>query len=154
MTDSAWPDSYIDWARNAKPVLAQQVATSLRNLLLPNSLPADETKELAEQAALEAFNLAYGHQRDPGYFQDENQFKLWLGTVAFREALRLLLRHDRVEPQLHALPGDQCQLLGMVYLDRLFYGDVAPILRIRPDEVRQQQQNALNALFQLLRQKG
>jgi DNA-directed RNA polymerase specialized sigma24 family protein len=148
----AWPDDYIDWGRRARDELRQQVAAALNSLLSPHPLPGEEIKELVDLAVLEAFNLAYGHQRDPEYFPDESRFRLWLGVVAVREAVRLLLRHDRVEPRLHQLPTDQYRLLGMVYLDRLIYGDVATVLQLSADEVRRRCYEALQALCRLPRQ--
>ncbi len=145
-----WPDDYIDWGGRGRDDLRQQVESALNSLLSPNPLPDEEIKELVDLAVLEAFNLAYGHQRDPEYFQDESQFRLWLCVVAVREAVRLLLRHDRVEPRLHQLPTDQYRLLGMVYLDRLIYGDVAAVLHMSSDEVRRRCYEALQALCQLL----
>ena len=97
--------------------------------------------------------MAYGHRRHPGYFQDIAEFRDWLNEVASREAMRLFLRHGQVEPRFNLLPVDQRRLLGMVLIDGLHHGKAAAFLRIDPGEVGQRIQEALTALFRLLRDR-
>jgi hypothetical protein len=95
MTVPPWPDRYIDWGRSARPRLKQRVQASSQAMLPPRFLSDADISELTEAAILEAFNFAYRHQRDPQYFQDEDQFNRWLTVFGLREALQLLLRSLR-----------------------------------------------------------
>jgi DNA-directed RNA polymerase specialized sigma24 family protein len=145
-----WPDDYIDWALRIRPQLPQQVGSPWRGLLSRNARLLAEVSELADQAAREAFDLAYGHYRHESYFASETQFRVWLVVIAEREMVRLLLRHEEVEPAFNRLSADHRRLLGMVYLDRLPSGDVTAVLQFPPEEIGRRTREALTELLRLL----
>jgi RNA polymerase sigma factor (sigma-70 family) len=109
-----------------------------------------DVSDLAEQAAHEALNQAYDLRRYPEYFQDAPEFQRWLAVVASRRALRLLLQHAPVGRALNLLPAGQRRILGLVYLDKLNYSDIAHILGIPAEEASRRRQEALDTLRQLL----
>jgi hypothetical protein len=146
-----WPDDYIDWGLKLRPQVAQSTRHQLDILLQRNPLLSLAVNDLAEQAAQRAFNEANDRRRFPGYFQDEAQFWRWLNVVALREAHALLLGHADVVLYLRRLSGEHRRLLGMMFLDRLPYGDIAAVLRVTADEARQRGQAAVGAFWDLLR---
>jgi hypothetical protein len=78
------------------------------------------------------------------------QLGRWLVAVGFREAMRLLLGIDEIQPELDRLSdADRC-LLGMMYADRLGYDDLARILLEEETVIRQRCQEARQALWNVL----
>jgi hypothetical protein len=148
---SVWPDDYIDWALQSRPPVLGVVAHTLDTLLrgAAQRLRRDIGR-LAERSVTAAFRRAHRRQQYPRYFRDQAGFQRWLGMVAVRQALRLLLRHRFVRRPLNLLPDDQRQVLGMLYLDQLTYGDLASILQVSQEQVRLREREALDALRQLL----
>jgi hypothetical protein len=78
------------------------------------------------------------------------QFRRWLITVAYREALRLLPDRRSVEPRLYQLPDHQRCMLQWLYIDQLSYRQLAETLRITPAEARNQGRAAYQAFRQIL----
>jgi hypothetical protein len=148
-----WPEDYIEWARRARPLALAGVRNGLAlHLSGSPGWSAEEIARLAEQAVRYAFDVANDRRRYREYFHNETEFRLWLTTIALREALRLLLRRPSVEHRLDRLSADLRRVLGMVYLDQLPPGDIAPVFRLSPEEVRGREREALEALFRLLRE--
>ena len=146
-----WPDDYIDWALQARPDVLTVVHGAL-DVLLTRAAPRlrRAIPELSDRATRAAFRQAYRLRHYPEYFRDRAEFRRWLGVVAIRQAIRLLLRRRLVGRALNLLPGDQRRVLGMIYLDQLSYGDVAAVLQIPAEQVHQRAAAALQALRQLL----
>jgi hypothetical protein len=148
-----WLDDYIDWAADAQPWIVQLIQRRL-DLLMQHYLlwSSAETTGLAQEVMTEVINIANDHyfHRDPDYFDQRAQFRTWAQTVALRVMLGRLLRHPVVAPRLGLLAHDQRRLLGMQYLDHLSVGDIAGILRVSLDDVRQRCQGALEAFWQIL----
>jgi DNA-directed RNA polymerase specialized sigma24 family protein len=147
-----WPDDYVDWALRVRPALDQQLRSQLEARLSERGQSIISIDELVEQARREAFDLAYSHCRHANYFANETEFRVWLTIVAFREVLRLLVRHEELEPWLNRLSAAQRRLLGMVYLDRLPAGDAASLLRLPPEEIARRARETLDDLLQMVRQ--
>jgi hypothetical protein len=148
-----WPDDYIAWAVRARPNAVQGIKGMLNQHLHTNPQWTEAgVAALAEQATRHAFDVANDHCRHPEYCRTEAEFKVWVRTVALNEVLRLLIRHRFGEPRCQLLSADQRRLLGMRYLDQLPPGDVAGVLRVSADEVREQANQALDAFFQMLGQ--
>jgi hypothetical protein len=146
-----WPDDYIDWAGRIRPAVAQRMKLWLGRRLSTNpQWTASGIENLAEQATRHAFDKANDHRRYSEYVGSEAEFSVWVITVVLNEVLRLLIRHRLGEPRFLLLPAVQRRLLGMRFLDQLPPGDVAAVLRISADQVREEAQQALDAFFQIL----
>jgi hypothetical protein len=83
-------------------------------------------------------------------FANRLQFRRWLITVAYREALRLLPGHRLVERWFYQLPDDQRCVLQWLYIDQLTYRQLAETLRNTPAEARNQGRTAYQAFRQIL----
>jgi len=148
-----WPDDYIAWAQAARPIVLRGLKRLMNRHLHTNpQWTRVVITALAEQATRHAFDVANDRRRYAGYCSTEAGFRVWVYTVALNEALRLLIRHRLGEPRVQLLSADQRRVLGMRFLDHLPSGDVAGILHISPDAVRQQTDQALEALFKILGQ--
>jgi DNA-directed RNA polymerase specialized sigma24 family protein len=146
-----WPDDYIDWALRARPPVTQSTHRWLDTLLGRHPRLSLEAGSLAEEATQEVFRLAAGRRQIAEYLPDEMAFRRWVGALVLLEALRRLLGHAEVGPELDRLTSEQRRLLGMRYLDRLPPGDVAAILGLSTEQVQRQSQDALQRLWDLLR---
>jgi hypothetical protein len=148
-----WPDDYIAWALGARPIVVGGIERELYRHLFTNPQWTEaETATLADQATRHAFDMANDHRRYPAYFRTEAEFRVWVYTVALNETLRLLIRHRLGESRFKHLSADQRRMLGLRYLDQLPPGDVAGVLHVSAEEVRQQVNQALDAFFQILGQ--
>jgi DNA-directed RNA polymerase specialized sigma24 family protein len=105
---------------------------------------------LAEQATRHTFDLANDHRLYPDYCRTQDEFRLWVFTLALNETLRQLIRHRLGQARFLLLSADQRRLLGMRYLDQLPPGDVAGVLHLGADAVREQTRQALDAFFEIL----
>jgi hypothetical protein len=148
-----WPDDYIAWAQSARPFLAEGIKRLLNRYLGTSpQWTVERVTALAEQATRYAFDVANDHRRYPEYCRTEAEFRIWAHTVGLNEVLRLLIRHRLGEPHFQRLSADQRRLLGMRYLDQLPPGDMAGVLRVSGEEVREGTKQALEAFFQRLEQ--
>jgi DNA-directed RNA polymerase specialized sigma24 family protein len=144
-----WPDDFIDWAGRFRRVVAEAIERLLNGYLRANTeWTRTAVSALAEQATRYAFDVANDHRRYLEYCRTEAEFRLWVYTVALNEALRLLIRHRFGQGRFLLLSADQRRLLGMRYLDQLPPGDVAGVLHVSADEVREQAKQALEAFIQ------
>jgi DNA-directed RNA polymerase specialized sigma24 family protein len=148
-----WPDDYIVWAARIRSFVAHWIKRHLNRHLHTNPQWTDEVVDaLAEQATRHTFDVANDHRRYPDYCRTETEFRVWVCTVGLNEALRLLIRHRFSQSRLALLSADQCRWLVMRYVDQLVPGDIAGVLRVSPDVVRERTYQALDALFQTLGQ--
>jgi hypothetical protein len=150
---ATWPDDFIEWAGTARQFVLHAIKSFLDHRLRTNPewTPAGVTA-LAEQATRHAFDVANDHRRYPEYCRNEAEFRIWVFTVALNEVLRLLIRHRLGEPRFLLLSADRRRLLGMRFLDQFPPGDVAGVLHVSADEVREQVIHARDVFFQLLGQ--
>ncbi len=148
-----WPDDYITWAAVVRPRVRNSIKDLLDHYLgtNPQWTPAG-IAALAEQATRHAFDVANDRRRYPEYCRSEAEFRLWVFTIALNEMLRLLIRHRLGERRFLLLSADQRRVLGMRYIDQLPPGDVAGVLHVSVDEVREQVNQAQDAFIQLLGQ--
>jgi hypothetical protein len=146
-----WPEAYIDWAKESKKELIQSLGLALSGLLGANPLLSLDVKALVKQAAQYSFELATNRQHFAGYFRDAAQFREWLTIIAWRELHRLLMAHADVRPYLDHLGAEERRLLGMMYLDRLPYGEIGRILGVDSNRAFELCRQAIEAFWDLLR---
>jgi hypothetical protein len=83
-------------------------------------------------------------------FATETEFRVGVYSIALNETWRMSSCHRFGKPRFQRLPADQRRLLGMRYLDQLPPGDVAGVLRLSADEVRERVRLSLHAFFRIL----
>ncbi len=148
-----WPDDYIAWAESTRPIVVSGIERALYPHLQRNPQWTEEAvAALAEQATRRAFDVANDHRRYPEYCRTEAEFRTWVYTIGLNEVLRLLIRHRFGEPRFQLLSADQRRFLGMKYLDQLPPGDIAAVLQVSSDVVREHLHKALADFFRLLGQ--
>jgi DNA-binding GntR family transcriptional regulator len=148
-----WSDDYIAWAGVVRPFMLGAIENFLGSRLQTNpQWTSAGVAALADQATRHAFDVTNDHRRYPEYCRTEAEFRLWVYTLAHNEMLRLLIRHRLGERRFLLLSADQRRVLGMRYIDQLPPGDVAGVLHVSVDEVREQVNQARDAFIQLLGQ--
>jgi hypothetical protein len=131
-----WPDDYFEWAERSRGILENMVRNHLYGWYSAWIMIREyraEVNRLAAKAVHNAFDAASERRGYRNYFENEQQFRKWIGCMAFRAALGIVLLFETAK--VNALGDEHRRLLVMTYIDQLRDGDIGPLLGIMPADV-------------------
>ena len=155
-----WPDAFIDWSVS---ITVEDVEWHTRGRFQNYPFLWDNPTKgcrriattLAQAGRERAFQIASDLRQFPAYFHNLPEYKRWLLTVGYREALRATFYHPDITVLLDKVTREQATMLRYLYIDQMTDDQLATALGTFPAaKARDQGVAAYRALCDLLRGQG
>jgi DNA-directed RNA polymerase specialized sigma24 family protein len=144
-----WPDQYIEWAREAHPVLTRLVAYTLeQRYLATNPQLLVDSPEIVRDVIHHAFDMASARRPYSGYFTSSIEFNWWLASIAFSDLRNRLIERPEYAARILALPEQLLQTFGWVVYDGIATSEVARQLSVSSNEVERRASAALRFILE------